>query len=441
MSEGLLLAYYGDDFTGSTDVMEALAGNGIPTVLFTRLPDDATRARFPGVRAVGIAGSSRSQPPSWMDAHLPAIFAWLRDQGAALARYKTCSTFDSAPDLGSIGRAMEIGLATFGQACTGLVVGAPQLKRYTAFGTLFAGHAGRTYRIDRHPVMSCHPATPMAEADLLRHLDHQTALPTALVDYLELADDGGEAAAARALDQGARAILIDVCDVHSQQGAGALLWQGRGRLGPLLFGSSGVEYALIPVLRQEGLAGPMLQTPALPPSDRVAVVSGSCSSVTEGQIQAALAAGFDGIPVDYRALASGIGAEAAFDQALRAGRASLAAGRSPILYTALGPGNLATARAGGDDARVGRSLGRLLAWLAREFELGRIVVAAGDTSSHALGELDICALTLRRPIADSPGSPVCTAHRTDPAAGTLDLILKGGQVGRPDYFVRLRDGF
>ena len=30
----LLISYYGDDFTGSTDVMEALASNGIPTVLF-----------------------------------------------------------------------------------------------------------------------------------------------------------------------------------------------------------------------------------------------------------------------------------------------------------------------------------------------------------------------------------------------------------------------
>ena len=47
-----------------------------------------------------------------------------------------------------------------------MAVGAPQLKRYTAFGHLFAGYQGQTYRIDRHPVMSRHPVTPMDEADL-----------------------------------------------------------------------------------------------------------------------------------------------------------------------------------------------------------------------------------------------------------------------------------
>jgi uncharacterized protein YgbK (DUF1537 family) len=71
---------------------------------------------------------------------------------------------------------------------------------------------------------------------------------------------------------------------------------------------------------------------------------------------------------------------------------------SAILYTALGPGDaLPTAKRVGtsDVDRVGRALGRLLDPLAREFSVQRIVVAGGDTSSHALGELDIAALTLR----------------------------------------------
>ena len=31
LPEGLLLAYYGDDFTGSTDAMEAMTAAGVPT--------------------------------------------------------------------------------------------------------------------------------------------------------------------------------------------------------------------------------------------------------------------------------------------------------------------------------------------------------------------------------------------------------------------------
>jgi 3-oxoisoapionate kinase len=40
----MFLSYYGDDFTGSTDVMEAMALHGVKTVLFTRIPADEERA-------------------------------------------------------------------------------------------------------------------------------------------------------------------------------------------------------------------------------------------------------------------------------------------------------------------------------------------------------------------------------------------------------------
>ena len=73
MPSQLLLTYYG----GSTDVMEALASRGVPTVLFTGIPSAAQRARFPQARAIGIAGTSRSETPAWMDEHLTPALAWL----------------------------------------------------------------------------------------------------------------------------------------------------------------------------------------------------------------------------------------------------------------------------------------------------------------------------------------------------------------------------
>src|SRR5580704_16339023 len=51
---GLLLSYYGDDLTGSTDVMEALASRGVPTVLFMQPPTEAQRRRFADARAIGL---------------------------------------------------------------------------------------------------------------------------------------------------------------------------------------------------------------------------------------------------------------------------------------------------------------------------------------------------------------------------------------------------
>ena len=59
----LLLTYYGDDFTGSTDALEALTLGGVPAVLFLEPPTRAVLAtQFPGVRAVGVARSSSIRP-------------------------------------------------------------------------------------------------------------------------------------------------------------------------------------------------------------------------------------------------------------------------------------------------------------------------------------------------------------------------------------------
>ena len=120
-----------------------------------------------------------------MDRELPAVFDWLRSLQTPVVHYKVCSTFDSAPHRGSIGRAIEIGLEQFGQAIVPVVVGAPELGRYTVFGQLFAAFQGEVFRIDRHPVMSRHPATPMTEADLLLHLARQTVLPMARIDLAD----------------------------------------------------------------------------------------------------------------------------------------------------------------------------------------------------------------------------------------------------------------
>ena len=49
----LLLAFYGDDFTGSTDAMEALARSGYRTVLFLEAPSLDRLKKFEGLRCIG----------------------------------------------------------------------------------------------------------------------------------------------------------------------------------------------------------------------------------------------------------------------------------------------------------------------------------------------------------------------------------------------------
>jgi 3-oxoisoapionate kinase len=393
-----LISFYGDDFTGSTDVMEALSSHGVRTILFTHIPTPEEFAPYADYDAVGIAGTSRSQTPEWMDANLPVLFEWLKTSGSRFSHYKVCSTFDSSPTIGSIGRAIEIAARIFDQPTIPLIVGAPQLKRYTFGGNLFAGYQGETYRIDRHPVMSCHPVTPMHESDLRLHLARQTATPVQ---------------------------MIDVHDLETQFQAGDQLLNQAHRF---VAGSSGVEYALVKALAKRGEITGRADYASVPTVDRMVVVSGSVSPTTERQIRFALAHGFTAVALDPQRLDT----NAAIAQSDRI----LQGGGSPLIYTALGPAS--DKHLAGDRSAIGRALGHIANACITRHDLRRVAVAGGDTSSHALSELDILTLETRFPLSATPGSPLCTAKT--PRGGTLEIALKGGQVGGDDYFVALRDG-
>ncbi|MBX5156437.1 four-carbon acid sugar kinase family protein [Rhizobium sp. NZLR3b] len=438
----LLVSYYGDDFTGSTDVMEALASNGVETALFLDIPTPGLLARFKHCRAIGIAGTSRSETPDWMEEHLAPAFDWLKSLGAAICHYKVCSTFDSSPEIGNIGKAIEIGRTIFGQSIVPVIVGAPQLKRYTAFGNLFAAYQGRVFRIDRHPVMSRHPVTPMDEADLTVHLSKQTSLPVLLADLVTItaADADQRIDALASSPDGI--LLLDVDSEATQIAAGGQMLRVTSRSASFVAGSSGVEYALLSAWRRAGLIGASSgEFPDVGPVDRLAVVSGSVSPTTERQIRTAVENGFESIALDPLTLVSN--GEGAVDGAIQAGIQKLKEGKSVILYTALGPSADRGAdidRLPGARHRLGSALGTILCRLVEAEGLSRAVVAGGDTSSHALRQLKIDALTTLLPLPQTPGSPLCLAHGDFPPTNGLQIALKGGQVGTDGYFAQIRDG-
>src|SRR3954465_13107668 len=125
LPDGPVLTFYGDDFTGSSAVMEVTAFAGLPTVLFLNPPTPEQLAQFADRRVIGIAGIGRSQSPAWMDRHLPPVFELLRPLAAPVTHYKGCPTFHSAPHVGSIGRAIDIGTPILGGAWKPVVVGDP----------------------------------------------------------------------------------------------------------------------------------------------------------------------------------------------------------------------------------------------------------------------------------------------------------------------------
>ncbi|CAN5439637.1 four-carbon acid sugar kinase family protein [soil metagenome] len=419
------LGFYGDDLTGSTDAMEALAARGVPARLFLDPPDADDLKSSEPLAAVGIAGTSRAQSPGWMRANLPSAFQSLAALGVPLIHYKVCSTFDSAPTIGNIGTVLDIGLELFGRAVP-IVAGVPELNRFTAFGTLFASFIdGQVYRIDRHPVMSRHPTTPMGEADLVKHLAAQTKTPVDLIDFRV------EDIAARYDAAAKRGVLIDNLNPVTALAIGKFL-RTLGAPGKPAFviGSSGVEYALLAAMRTyEKRAERSLSRPALA-VERLLVLSGSASPTTARQIAAAVGAGFTLVKADIAKLAAG-----SDDEVRRLAEAATAAlGKSSVIIaTAVNPGDV---QGSIDASEAGKSLGKAGALiLDRLPQIGRVVVAGGDTSSFVARALGVHALELETEF--DRGAPLCRATLK---SRHMQILFKGGQLGHEDLFDRVRQG-
>ena len=451
MSE-LLFAFYGDDFTGSTDALEALTFGGIPSVLFLEPPDLATlSAEFPDVRALGVAGISRSMSSDQMEAELRPKFRALKALGAPFYHYKVCSTFDSSPQVGSIGHAIDIGCDVFGSPIVPLIVGAPALRRYVTFGNLFATVKDKTYRIDRHPTMSKHPITPMDEGDLRLHLGKQTQKSIGLIDLLSL--NQGFDVARQCLDEFADAridiILFDTVDTTHVQLIGELVGSLRGDYPIFIAGSSGVEYALTTYWQSVGLADTSPNFETINPAEQVLVMSGSASPVTHEQITWAIDNGFETIRLNAPQLVDKATATAECDAVVQQAIAILQGGKNLVLYSALGPDDpaiRATAERlqsiGIDPTTAGERLGiqqgKIFRRLLENSTIRRACVAGGDTCGHTIQQLNIYALKVIAPLA--PGSPLCRVSSHDAQFDGLEITLKGGQVGQTNFFGRIQAG-
>ena len=449
----LLLAFYGDDFTGSTDAMEALSSNGYRTILFLELPSLEMLEKFNDVQCIGIPGTSRAKDPKEMEQELRPVFESLFKLKTDLIHYKTCSTFDSNPEVGSIGKAIEIALdyTEESQKTVPIFVATPPLGRYTLFGNHFARMYDTVYRLDRHPTMSKHPMTPMNESDLRVHLNKQFQIPKqiGLMNLVELSGDYRyvKEVYEQKLSLSNDIILFDGIDDSHCEKVGRLLWE-KGQEGlRFIVGSSGVEYALTTEWNRQGLqvANNKKERLEVPSSDQVLVVAGSCSPITEKQIEVAIAAGFVGIQIspqdiiNKEELPQGL-----LDKVIK----HIKNDKSVILYTARGLEDPAIAETHrlfdemGIEKResgelIGSQLGKWALEIIKETNIRRIIAAGGDTSGFVTKELKLFALEMILPI--DPGVPMCCGYSSDPTMNDIEIALKGGQMGSPEFFVKIKE--
>ncbi len=430
------LAWYGDDFTGATDTLATTAQAGLRSLLFLGVPSAHHLRQAGPLHAIGIAGAARAMAPAAMAEELEPVGRFFAELRAPVVHYKCCSTFDSAPHVGSIGEAIRVLNRHIGSAWVPVVGGQPNIGRYCCFSQLFAaaGPAGEVHRIDRHPTMRQHPVTPMSEADLRLHLQAQGLAEVAALHHPVYAQspDQQDAALQGVLARRPDAVLLDVCGPRDLPHVGRLIWRDAQRAPLLAVGPSSVVQALAAHWASTE-ATPALNAPR-PAEGPVFAFAGSLSPQTAEQVAAARS--YQKLGLDVRQLLDPDAAHA--DACADAVLTGLEAGRHVLLHT-----ESSTRHAELDTRSVALATGGLVARIVRAradagHPLRRIGIAGGDTSSLAVQQLGVWGLACQGVLA--PGVALSRARSDQASLDGLELMLKGGQMGPVDVFERLLRG-
>lgn len=417
----MYLGVIADDFTGGSDIALTLSRGGLRVVQHVGVPRSA--AEVPRADAVVVSLKSRTSPAAEAVAASLQAMARLREAGARQIFFKYCSTFDST-DAGNIGPVAAALRDALGAPVVPFCPAFPSTGRTVYRGHLFVGDL-----LLADSPMRDHPLTPMRDSSLVRVLQGQSG-PTrvGLVPFAVVEE--GPAAIRAAMDRAAAGeggtpfVVVDALTDRHLHAIG----QACADL-PLLTGGSGVAIGLPDNARAAGAVGPEggASTWSAPPGSR-AVLAGSCSAATRGQVRAALAGGIEAHRVDPLRLDD---PQRAAEAIAAWARPRLGPDRPVLVYATAEPAEVRAAQdALGRDV-AGARVERCLAATARllvEAGVRQLVVAGGETSGAVVEALGATDLEIGPEIA--PGVPWMSCDRPVPLA----LALKSGNFGGPDFF-------
>jgi len=412
----MLLGAIADDFTGATDLAGMLVQGGMRTVQLLGVPDGPP----PETDAVVVALKSRTIAPQEAVAQSLAALGWLHEAGARQFFFKYCSTFDST-DRGNIGPVADALMTALDTDFTIACPAFPENGRTIFRGHLFVGDV-----LLSESGMKDHPLTPMTDANLARVLQRQTARKVGLVRHDTVAA-GARAIRARfdALrGEDVGMAIVDAVSDADLRAIGAACADLR-----LVTGGSGVAIGLPDNFRERGLLGAPERAAELPRvAGRAAVLSGSCSVATNGQVAEWLRSR-SGFRIDPLQLADG--------KPVAAQATEWAATRLPhepvLIYATANPDSVRTVQAQLGAERAGALVEACIAEVARELVahgVRRLVVAGGETAGAVVQALGVTGLRIGPQI--DPGVPWTLSLGEPP----LLLALKSGNFGTRDFFAK-----
>ena len=440
--EKTCVAFYGDDFTGSSENLAQFHRSGLRSKLYLRLPSvEGLLHDAKQFHVLGIAGTARALDTNDMDAELAPAFKLLASLDCPFLQYKICSTFDSSERVGSFGRVLKLAPQYFGHRGIAVIAATPDFGRYTAFGQHFARYQSGIERLDRHPSMSTHPRTPMTEADLRSHLARQSETQFENIMLPALREEEECRKRVQSAFTAGRGVIFDGTDNADLRTTCKILWKISRNQPVFALAAQGLAQNLGAHLAENGIVPDSqdVQT-VIPPVSRLLVLSGSCALQNGRQIDAAEAAGWKMAPLDPAALVDERRRAEAVRSIVPSVAEALQRGQSAIVYTARGREGRLESAIEVPASTLGEVYSSLAKTLRSEVELPRVVFAGGDSSSYAVRESGASALEIS--VFDKvQNSHVCRLSAPgDPSLDGLEVMLKGGQIGSDDYFLRALSG-
>lgn len=415
------LGVIADDFTGATDIASFLVQNGLPTIQFNGVPEshDALSAQ-----AIVISLKSRSCPAQQAIDQSLAALQWLQQQGCDRFYFKYCSTFDSTVQ-GNIGPVTDALLAALGETQTVISPSLPVNGRTVYQGYLFVADQLLSESGMRH-----HPVTPMTDSNLVRLMTRQAKGQAAVINAAQL-DQGADAVRAQ-LDtlkaQGINYVVLDA--LHEQH----LLTQGEAlKETRLVTGGSGLAIGIARAWATQQQNSDAEQA-GRPQGDRAVVISGSCSQMTNRQVQAYRQQAPSHEVLVERCLDNAESyAQELCDWVAAHHQSELA----PLLFATADAQQLQAIQQQYGAARSSEAVEQLFAAVTRELKSRgwqRFIVAGGETSGVVAQSLGVTAFHIGPMI--SPGVPwVRDIHQP------LSLALKSGNFGDEQFFARAQQEY
>jgi 3-dehydrotetronate 4-kinase len=408
-----------DDYTGASDLANALTKGGMRTLQTIGIPADGFSV--PDADAVVVSLKIRSIAAIEAVASACAANAWLRARGARHVMYKICSTFDST-DAGNIGPVLDALRADAGDAIVVVTPAFPETGRTVFQGNLFVG----SLPLDESPLKD-HPLNPMRDANLVRLLARQSPSKIGLVDLATVAA-GAAAIRTRLADltkAGFAAAIVDAVFERDLEAIGAAALDRR-----VSVGASGLGLGLARGLFECGMTATTAAAAiGAPVGGRAACLAGSCSQATLAQIARA-----EGEMPVLRLDADGLICRA--QEVRRAiAWASQHLEQGPVLLACSAtPDQVAAVQARHGRSESGHAIEQAMAGIATgllDRGVRRLIVAGGETAGAVVDRLAIPAFLVGPEIA--PGVPVLRAIGATP--GEMLLTLKSGNFGGPDFFM------